>query len=124
MIVLLILPLGLKGQKLMNKSLLSEINKPKEKEQHRFKIGQNRNELESTAALLFTSYKKFISPQDMTSCVFQPSCSAYAMQSIQNDNIFIAYVKIFDRLTRCHPLVKQGQYPFNKKTGLYYDPTP
>ena len=123
-LLLLILPLCLKGQKLMNKTLFSQINKPKEKEQHRFKIGQNRNEVEGTATLLFTTYKKYVSPQDMSSCVFQPTCSAYAMQAIQNDNIFVAYVTIFDRLTRCHPIVKAGQYPFNTKTGLYYDPIP
>jgi putative membrane protein insertion efficiency factor len=113
---------GMHAQQLINKELLSKINQPEPKEKYQFRIGQNRNEVEGTAALLFTTYKKYVSPQDMSSCVFHPSCSAYAMQAIQQEKAFIAYLKIFDRLTRCHPLVKQGQYSFDSKTGLYEDP--
>jgi uncharacterized protein len=102
--------------------LVKKINKPAEKVKHRIKLSQSNNPLEGTAMVLFSGYKSFVSSQDMSNCVFHPSCSVYAMQSIQNDNVFDAYLKIFDRLTRCHPLIKQGHYPFNKKTGLYHDP--
>jgi putative membrane protein insertion efficiency factor len=110
------------AQCLVTKNLLCEINKPQVKEKQKAQLGKTRNELEGTASLFFTTYKNYISPQDMSSCVFHPSCSSYAMQAIKQDNPFVAYVKIFDRLTRCHPLIKQEQYPFNKKTGLYNDP--
>ncbi|HOO83399.1 MAG TPA: membrane protein insertion efficiency factor YidD [Prolixibacteraceae bacterium] len=120
--VLLFVAIVAHAQQLMNKQLLSKINQPEAKEKYVFKTGQNRNELEGTFALMFTAYKKYVSPQDMSSCVFHPSCSVYAMQAIQQENAFVAYLKIFDRLTRCHPLVKQGQYPFDPKTGLYEDP--
>lgn len=110
------------AQGLATKNLLCEINKPQVKEKQKVQLGKTRNELEGTAALLFTTYKNYISPQDMSSCVFHPSCSSYAMQAIKHENPFVAYVKIFDRLTRCHPLIKQEQYPYNKKTGLYDDP--
>lgn len=113
---------GVYAQQLLNNELLSKINQPEPQEKYQFKIGQNRNEIEGTSALLFTTYKKYVSPQDMSSCVFHPSCSAYAMQTIQQEKAFVAYLKIFDRLTRCHPLVKQGQYPIDPKTGLYEDP--
>jgi len=101
---------------------LKQLFKPLEKEQNNQFLKQSTNELEGTAALLFTGYKTFVSSQDMASCVFHPSCSAYAMQAIQKDNPVKAYLKIFDRLTRCHPMIKKGQYIQNRKTGRYHDP--
>lgn len=120
--VLIFVTIGARSQLQINKQLLSKINQPESKEKYHFRIGQNRNELEGTFALMFTAYKNYVSPQDMSSCVFHPSCSVFAMQAIQQENAFVAYLKIFDRLTRCHPLVKQGQYPIDPKTGLYEDP--
>lgn len=101
---------------------LKKLYQPSPKEKSNLYLKQSTNELEGTAALLFAGYKTFVSSQDMANCVFHPSCSAYAMQSIQKDNPVKAYLKIFDRLTRCHPMIKQGQYIQNKKTGLYHDP--
>lgn len=101
---------------------LKSLFQPAPREKSSLYLRQSSNELEGTAALLFIGYKTFVSSQDMANCVFHPSCSAYAMQAIQKENPFKAYLKIFDRLTRCHPMIKQGQYIQNKKTGLYHDP--
>lgn len=96
--------------------------KPGEAVNYKNYLKKSSNELEATGALLFVGYKSFLSSQDMASCVFNPSCSVYAMQSIQNDNPLKAYVKIFDRLSRCHPFPAKGEYKYFKETGLYYDP--
>jgi putative component of membrane protein insertase Oxa1/YidC/SpoIIIJ protein YidD len=95
---------------------------PKGKSDYSVYLKNSSNELEATGALLYLGYKNFLSSQDMSVCVFHPSCSTFAIQSLQNDNIFEAYLKIFDRLSRCHGFSKPGQYPTYKNTGLLYDP--
>lgn len=106
----------------VNQDIVKTINQPVAKVSYNIKLNESKNPLEGTAIVLFNTYKTFVSPQDMSSCTFHPSCSAYAMEAIKKDNVFTAYLKIFDRLTRCHPLIKDGQYKLNKKTGLYHDP--
>ncbi|HPR32050.1 MAG TPA: membrane protein insertion efficiency factor YidD [Prolixibacteraceae bacterium] len=102
---------------------LSQLNKPKKTKTDFSKYLKNStNELEATAAILFVGYKDFLSSQDMNSCVFTPSCSVYAIESIQNDNLFVAYLKIFDRLSRCHPFVAKGEYHFLPQNQTFYDP--
>jgi len=85
-------------------------------------LKKNSNELQATAAILFIGYKSFLSSQDQNSCNFTPSCSVYAIESLQHDNPIKAYLKIFDRLSRCHPLVAKQEYPYNFQTQTYYDP--
>ncbi|MBN1926239.1 MAG: membrane protein insertion efficiency factor YidD [Prolixibacteraceae bacterium] len=101
---------------------LQKLNKPKEKTDFSKYLKNSKNELEATAAILFIGYKDFLSSQDMASCVFTPSCSVYAIESVQKKNIFVAYMMTFDRLSRCHPFVKNGEYPYNHKTQKFYDP--
>jgi uncharacterized protein len=102
---------------------LKALNKPSENKTNFGKyLKTSTNEVEATASLLFLFYKSFLSSQDMNSCVFTPSCSVYAIESLQQDNPFKAYLKIFDRLSRCHPLVANKEYPVNSKLGKYYDP--
>jgi putative component of membrane protein insertase Oxa1/YidC/SpoIIIJ protein YidD len=96
--------------------------KPKEKTNYSEYLKKSTNEFEGTAALLFVGYKSLFSSQDMASCVFTPSCSMYAIESLQHDPLFVSYLKIFDRLSRCHPLTARNQYPLHPKTGMLYDP--
>jgi putative membrane protein insertion efficiency factor len=104
-------------------SKLVKLNKP-DSHANNYKgyLKKSSNELEATAAILFIGYKNFLSSQDMNSCVFTPSCSVYAIESLQHDNPFEAYLKIFDRLSRCNPLVAKNEYPYNFQTQKYYDP--
>jgi putative membrane protein insertion efficiency factor len=103
---------------------LSELFKPNKKENYKKYLKQSSNEIEATGALLFLGYKSFFSSQDMASCVFTPTCSVYAIESFQNKNPFVAYVMVFDRLSRCHPLTKKNEYPYYKNTTQLYDPIP
>ena len=81
----------------------------------------HKNEAASVASFFFIFYKEFISSQDMNSCVFTPSCSVYAIESVKKLGLIEGLFNSFDRLTRCHPL-GQGYYPVDPKTQKFYDP--
>jgi putative membrane protein insertion efficiency factor len=102
---------------------LVKLNKP-DNHPNNYKgyLKKSSNELEATAAILFIGYKNFLSSQDMNSCVFTPSCSVYAIECLEHNNPFEAYLKIFDRLSRCHPVTAKNEYPYNYQTQKYYDP--
>lgn len=70
----------------------------------------------------FLGYKSFISSQDNPSCVFTPSCSEYAVQSIQQKGLFLGWLNTFDRLSRCHGLVGHHHYQFDIEKERFYDP--
>lgn len=89
--------------------------------EYKLKLKNQHNNLEHTASILFVGYKNFISSQDSHSCVFYPSCSVYAVQCIKSDPFPKSIFKIFDRLTRCHPLASNKYYE-NHESGLLYDP--
>ncbi len=120
-LILLIMTLGT-GSHAENPSrieLLKSIKKPQEKPKYRLELKKADNEIETTVAFLFLGYKTFLSSQDMNSCVFSPTCSVYAMEAFQKFNPVKAYLMTFDRLTRCHPLSKPGQYPLTSNLYLY-----
>ena len=81
-----------------------------------------KNELEFLMASGFNIYKTFISSQDNPSCIFYPSCSEYTVQSLQQYGLFVGTLHSFDRLSRCHRLVKPDQYYFNPSNQRFYDP--
>lgn len=70
---------------------------------------------------LFILYKVFLSSQDHQSCVFTPSCSEYAIQSIKKQGFVKGTIDTFDRLTRCHGFSAEN-YPIDPKTNLLIDP--
>ncbi len=87
----------------------SDTNKPK-------------NEFEFLMASSFNVYKAFFSSQDNPSCVFHPSCSEYSVQALQQKNLLLGTLYTFDRLSRCHRLIKPGQYYFDPMKQRFYDP--
>ncbi len=107
---------------IQKKELLKQLFKPNPKPDYKQYLKNSTNEAEGTAALLFVGYKNILSSQDMSSCVFTPSCSVYAIETLKHDPIYIAYFKIFDRLSRCHPLNAKHEYELHPKTGMLYDP--
>jgi len=70
---------------------------------------------------LFLFYKKFVSTQDASSCTFTPSCSEYAMMSIQKQGLILGTINFFDRFSRCNGLSPE-LYSINKKTHKLDDP--
>jgi putative membrane protein insertion efficiency factor len=69
----------------------------------------------------FIGYKKYISSQDGMNCVFHPSCSSYAIQSVQKKGVFLGGMAAIDRLTRCHGFSAK-QYPVHPISKRLYDP--
>lgn len=84
-------------------------------------IKDNSNELELVASGLFFFYKSFFSSQDGNHCVFHPSCSEYALQSIKEKGFLIGAIDAMDRLSRCNKLSPEKYEKF-ENTGLLYDP--
>ncbi len=85
-------------------------------------INFGENEIKLLAEFLFVTYKVVFSSQDMDACVFTPSCSVYAIESIKKKGIIVGMLEASDRLQRCHPGAAKGHYKFDKNTGRYYDP--
>ena len=81
-----------------------------------------KNESEFIMASGFNIYKALFSSQDIPSCVFYPSCSVYTVQVLQQKGLFLGTLQAFDRLSRCHRLIKPGQYFFNPAKQRFYDP--
>ncbi len=80
------------------------------------------NEFEFILGGGFLIYKTFLSSQDVPSCVFTPSCSVYAVDAFTKKGVIRGWLYTFDRLSRCHPLVKSHHYHFDQNIKRFYDP--
>ncbi|MBN1388734.1 MAG: membrane protein insertion efficiency factor YidD [Bacteroidales bacterium] len=85
-------------------------------------LRESENEIDITVSVVFLSYKTFFSSQDMPTCIFTPSCSEYALEAFQKKGLLIGWLSTFDRLSRCHGLVKPDHYPFDFEKRRFYDP--
>ncbi len=79
------------------------------------------NEATQLASYFFLFYKEYVSSQDINSCVFTPSCSIYAMESIKTLGFLEGLANAFDRLSRCNAF-SQKFYPVDQETHKLYDP--
>jgi putative component of membrane protein insertase Oxa1/YidC/SpoIIIJ protein YidD len=84
-------------------------------------LKDNRNELTFIFSAAFLIYKEVFSSQDIDACVFTPSCSVYAIESIKQKGAVVGFFNAIDRLTRCNPGPKKGMQ-IDLKTGKYLDP--
>jgi len=85
-----------------------------------FLSDESRNEVETIITSMFVFYKKFISSQDSRSCVFIPSCSSYALETIKKNGVLVGFLDTMDRLTRCHGFSAE-KYSFDQKQNLLVD---
>ena len=69
--------------------------------------------LSKVASLLVSIYQVCLSPFKAPCCRFQPTCSQYAKQALQNHSFLKAILLISKRLLKCHPW-----------GGCGYDPVP
>lgn len=65
-------------------------------------------------------YQIFISSQDMSACIFTPSCSRFGMRAVSEFGPIHGGLMAADRLLRCHGTGKR-YYPLNLKTSLSLD---
>jgi putative component of membrane protein insertase Oxa1/YidC/SpoIIIJ protein YidD len=68
----------------------------------------------------FAFYKTLISSQDGMTCTFYPSCSSYALSTIQTNGI-LGVLDAIDRLMRCNGLSPE-KYHIHELSQRYYDP--
>jgi putative component of membrane protein insertase Oxa1/YidC/SpoIIIJ protein YidD len=87
----------------------------------REQLKNNKNELSFIFSAFFVMYKELFSSQDIDVCVFSPSCSVYAIESIKRKGVLIGFFTAIDRLTRCNP-GRNKNLPIDTATGKYYDP--
>lgn len=80
-----------------------------------------KNEIGFVFSGLFVAYKEVVSSQDIDACVFTPSCSVYAIESIKKYGPIVGYLSAIDRLTRCNP-GRNKNLPRDSTTGKFYDP--
>ena len=87
----------------------------------RKQLKDNKNELSFIFSAFFVVYKEVISSQDIDACVFTPSCSVYAIESIKRKGVFAGYFTAIDRITRCNP-GRHKNLPIDPLSGKYFDP--
>jgi uncharacterized protein len=63
------------------------------------------------AMLLIRGYRRFISPAFPPTCRFTPTCSAYALTSIERYGLFKGGWMAARRIGRCHPWNPGGHDP-------------
>lgn len=56
-------------------------------------------------------YRKFISPIKRPTCRFYPTCSQYAMESLEKHGIILGTYKALIRILKCHPFHPGGYDP-------------
>jgi uncharacterized protein len=61
--------------------------------------------------LLLTGYRLFVSPLLAPRCRFYPSCSAYALEAVQEHGALRGSWLAARRLSRCHPFHAGGLDP-------------
>ena len=111
------------GQLLIDEELVGLFErKDTVRQDYKSTLQEATNDISTIVSVGFLAYKAFISSQDNPSCVFTPSCSEYAVQSIQNRGFILGWLSTFDRLSRCHGLVNHHHYPFDAEHKRYYDP--
>jgi putative membrane protein insertion efficiency factor len=60
---------------------------------------------------LVRGYRFFLSPWLGSACRFEPTCSAYALQALQQHGATAGAVLSLGRLARCHPFCAGGHDP-------------
>lgn len=60
---------------------------------------------------LVKGYRLFLSPALGSSCRFEPTCSAYALQALQDHGAGVGGYLTLKRIGRCHPWCEGGLDP-------------
>ncbi|MCC6011834.1 membrane protein insertion efficiency factor YidD [Candidatus Caldipriscus sp.] len=64
--------------------------------------------IKNSLIFVIRAYRKYISPLKPPSCRYYPTCSEYAMISLQKYGLFKGTLKSIWRILRCNPFSKGG----------------
>ena len=67
--------------------------------------------MRSFLLLLIKGYKKYLSPLFPPSCIYEPTCSQYALEAIEKHGVLKGSWLAFRRIIRCNPFHKGGYDP-------------
>lgn len=67
--------------------------------------------MRSFLLLLIKGYKKYLSPLFPPSCIYEPTCSQYALEAIEKHGALKGSWLAFRRIIRCNPFHKGGYDP-------------
>ena len=73
------------------------------------------NSLKTFFISLIKFYKIFLSPFLGANCRYVPTCSDYAIQSIEQKGIIRGLYYSFKRILKCHPFGGSGYDPVSNK---------
>lgn len=59
-------------------------------------------------------YRNYLSSLKLPTCRFYPTCSQYALESVEKFGTFKGTVKAIKRLLKCHPFHHGGYDPVGK----------
>ncbi|HKT87749.1 MAG TPA: membrane protein insertion efficiency factor YidD [Candidatus Sulfotelmatobacter sp.] len=82
------------------------------------------NLFQRATVMLLRAYKWGISPMFPPACRYVPTCSEYAMESIERYGVIRGGLLALWRLLRCHPFVKGGYDPVVKHSRTTNDERP
>jgi len=68
---------------------------------------------------LVRGYRYFLSPWLGSSCRFEPTCSAYALQALEKHGATTGSVLTVTRIARCHPWCAGGHDPVPDSPRLF-----
>lgn len=71
----------------------------------------------------FKFYKKFITEQDASNCLYSPTCSQYMLQAVSKNGLWGIFQGI-DRLKRCNNDEHTSNLYIVTPDGKHYDPVP
>ena len=77
----------------------------------------NNNGFNPLAIAVIRFYRYFISPLFPASCRFQPTCSAYMIEAIENHGVMKGVWLGVIRIAKCHPGHPGGLDPVPKNRG-------
>jgi hypothetical protein len=67
--------------------------------------------MKRTLQFVLSGYKRWVSPLLPNACRFTPTCSEYAMESLECHGALRGSLLAAGRLLRCHPFAKAGFDP-------------
>ena len=74
--------------------------------------------LRTVFVLPIRGYRRWISPLRPPSCIYTPTCSAFAEHAIQRYGLVLGTLLGLLRILRCHGLFRGGEDPVPEHLGL------